>query len=78
MAPTPETSSKWLGVLLPVLREGGPIVSLVLLILGGCTVYWLTHALTKSQERSMLLHEKLLTCYQAQVQLAKTCQPSPP
>jgi hypothetical protein len=69
----PERTRNWLSIVLPILREGGPIVSLRLLLIGTITVWWLIGALNRSQEISRVFYEKLITCLDKQVDLARNC-----
>lgn len=70
----PERARGWLDTILPLLREGGPIVSLVLLLLGGVTIWWLMHALDRSQTISLTLYNKLITCFDRQMEIARDCR----
>lgn len=62
MLPSPERSHKWLGLLLPLVERGGPILSLFLLIVSVLMVYWLLGALKDQQQLTRSLAERLLTC----------------
>jgi hypothetical protein len=70
----PERARGWLSIILPVLREGGPIVSLTLLLMGTIVVWWLIGALNRSQEISRTFYEKLITCLDKQVELVRDCR----
>lgn len=62
MLPPPESSSRWLGIIMPVLREGGPVVALVLLLVGTVSTWWLARALEQSRAVNVALYERLLAC----------------
>lgn len=73
MAPDPDKTGKWLGLLLPVMERGGPILSLFLLgtlIISG---WYLLHALQRQRDVTKDAYERLLTCVQAQATLGQRC-----
>ena len=62
----PERARGWIDTILPVFREGGPVVSLVLFIIGGVTVWWLLGTYERAREINQQLYERLLTCTKEQ------------
>jgi hypothetical protein len=58
----PERASGWLGVAMPLIREGGPVVTLVVMLLGALVIWWLLGALGRAQMTNRELVERLLTC----------------
>lgn len=73
MAPDPDKTSKWLGVLLPIMQQGGPVLSLFLLgvmLLGG---WYLMHALQRQRDVTKDAYERLLLCKEAQATLGQRC-----
>lgn len=67
-------TSRVLALVLPVLREGGPIVSLALLLIGAAIVHWLIGELRHQQETTRELVERLLSC----TELLGRCRPPEP
>ena len=57
-------TSKWLGIALPLLREGGPVVSLALIVLGAAMIYFLLGEFRAQQQTTRELVERLLRCTQ--------------
>jgi hypothetical protein len=81
---TPERTHGWLGVLLPVLERGGPVLSLLILCIGSLAIWWLLDDIRRLQGITRELAERLLTsekthaeqmiaAKQAQVDLALKC-----
>ena len=58
----PERARGWLNTILPVLREGGPIVSLVLLLIGGLSIWWLLGTYERARIINQQLYERLIVC----------------
>jgi len=58
----PERARGWLNTILPVLREGGPVVSLVLLLIGSVSIWWLLGTYERARNINQQLYERLLTC----------------
>jgi hypothetical protein len=79
MAPSPEQAKGWLGVILPLVQQAGPIFSLALLIALALSLWWLTGWLHGCVEHNRLLTERLLAQQQAftqEIRLALAhCQP---
>lgn len=68
---TPQTGLKgWMGHLLPVVREGGPITLLIVLLLGGLTLWFLNSQLTRQQDLTTDLVRQLLAEKDKRVELA--------
>lgn len=59
---TPERTQGWLSVAMPLIREGGPVVTLVVMVLGALVIWWLLAALGRAQMTNRELVERLLTC----------------
>lgn len=64
---------RWLGTLLPVVREGGPITLLLMLVLCGITLYYLNGQLSRQQATTTELVHLLLAEKDARVRDAITC-----
>jgi hypothetical protein len=80
MALGPERASGWIGTLLPLAREGGPILSLFLFIIGSATVWYLLGALDRAVVRNHVLVERLLTQqaeHRAEILRYVHCTPQP-
>lgn len=68
-----ERASGWLGTVLPVLREGGPITTLILGLCAMAMIYGLYKELARTHEVSKQIFNKLEACYTAQLQMARDC-----
>lgn len=78
MLPSPEQSRKWLGLIWPMLVQGGPAVSLLLLLLGAVQVWYLLGALSRAQGINRELLDRYLACHTQQVELALKVAHCPP
>ena len=65
MGPSPEQARGWLATLLPVMQQGGPILSLLLAILLTGSLYWGLGVLRECVERNRALGAQLVTQQQA-------------
>lgn len=59
--PSPERAKGWLAMAWPLLVQGGPVVSLLLLLIGTSLIWLLLGALERSVVRNQVLTERLLT-----------------
>jgi hypothetical protein len=79
VSPSPDSTHRWLQTLLPLARDGGPIVSLLLGVLFVASLWWGLGALRECVERNRMLGEKLVTQqekFYAEVMLRLAhCQP---
>lgn len=66
---TPERAQGYLGAVMPLLREGGPVVALLLLCIGTAMVWFMVGALERSVVRNHALVERLQGCMKEQVEL---------
>lgn len=73
MNPTPESTGKWLGLILPILQQGGPILTLFLLLVSAVGGWYLMHALQRSRDANKELYERMLVCMQTQATLGQRC-----
>ena len=76
--PSPEHSKKWLGLLMPLLREGSAVLSLFLLIASVVIVWFLLSALHRCQGITIDLVNRLLAAKDAHSDLARDCPRHPP
>jgi hypothetical protein len=60
VALSPESAKGWLALLWPLLLQGGPVVSLVLLLLGAFQIWYLLGAISRVQDNNRMLVERLL------------------
>ena len=60
MAPTPDGTARWLQTLLPVLREGGPILTLGLAVVMSFSLWWMSGWLTDCIEHNRQLGQRLV------------------
>lgn len=80
MPPTPERAQGWLSLLYPLMQQGGPILTLFVLLFGAGTIYYLLGALERSVGRNHVLVERLLTQqaeHRAELLRYVHCQPQP-
>lgn len=79
MAPSPERARGWLGLVMPLLQQAGPVLSLALLLALVLSLWWLTGWMHTCVERNHALTERLLTQQQAFMQELRLslahCQP---
>jgi hypothetical protein len=61
MPPSPEQARGWIATFYPLLVQGGPVVSLVLLLLGGFQIWYLMGVIATVQTNNRTLVERLLT-----------------
>lgn len=81
MAPTPEPSPNgskyglkgWISDLNAIAREGGPATLLLMLILGGLTLWFLNAELKRQQDLTVDLVHQLLVEKDKRVELALRC-----
>jgi hypothetical protein len=59
--PEPGQVSRWYSTLLPIAREGGPLVTLVLALLFVGSLYWGLGMLRECVNRNHVLSERLIT-----------------
>lgn len=78
MPPSPERAQRWLTLIWPMLVQGGPVVSLVLLLLGAVQVWYLLGALSRAQGINRELLDRYLACHAQQVELALKVAHCPP
>lgn len=60
MPPTPERASTWLGLLLPLAQQGGPLLTLALALLLGGAVWYTLGALDRAVQRNHALVDKII------------------
>lgn len=65
----PNGARGWLATIMPLLREGGPVVALVLLCIGSALVWFMVGALERSVVRNHALVDQLQGCLKGQVEL---------
>jgi hypothetical protein len=78
MALGPEQARGWLSVLLPLLQQAGPVLSLFLLLIGGFTIHWLQGRLHEARQVNAVLYERLLKVsdeYHDELRKLIHCQP---
>ena len=76
---TPERASTWIGTLLPVVTQGGPILTLVLALLLGGAVYYLLGVLDRAVTRNHVLVERIIALQDAhRAELVRLAHCPPP
>lgn len=73
MTPDPERAKGWLGLLLPLMQQGGPVLSLALAVMMAVTVWYLLGVIGENRKVSIDLLEKVLRCQESKVELARQC-----
>lgn len=61
MSPSPEGTSRWLQILLPLARDGGPIVSLLLAVVMTISLWWMGGWLRDCIEHNRVLGAQLVS-----------------
>lgn len=73
MNATPESTSKWLRLIMPILQQGGPVLTLFLLIVCVLAGWYFMNTLDHSREVNRELYERMLACVQSQATLSQRC-----
>lgn len=68
----------WLGTFLPVVREGGPITLLIVLVLGGLSLWFLNGQMTRQQSLTTDLVQQLLAEKERRITLMERWVHCPP
>lgn len=80
MALNPDKARSWIAVIWPTLVQGGPALSLVLLLLGAFQVYYLLGVIATVQANNRTLVERLLEAkdtHRAELLRYVRCQAEP-
>ena len=72
--PDPERARGWIATLLPLAERAGPLLTLVIALIAGLTVWYLLGALAANRAYTVGVIEKLLACQEARVDLARQCR----
>jgi hypothetical protein len=73
MTPDPARANKWLGLLLPLMERGGPILSLFLLLTMVVSGWYMMRELGRARAVNRELYERLLVATEARASLATRC-----
>ena len=60
MSPSPEGTSRWLQILVPLVQQGGPILTLGLAVVMCASLYWMSGWLTDCIEHNRQLGQRLV------------------
>lgn len=68
----PERASGWLGAIMPVLEKGSAVSTLLLLLVGGLTIYGMFREMKRVHRNNETLVERLLTTKDEQLAYVRT------
>lgn len=73
--PDPERARRWYETVLPIAREGGPLLTLCLAVMMALAIWYLLGVVAAQRATTLELFHKLLACQDAKVELARQCAP---